>query len=252
MVVYVEAVLFDNFFADLLLAYLTLRLTRQKVNAYAMIISALVGSGFALLSPLVTSCVLIFKFGVLFVNSALFYLQKSFRGYLINTFVYAVLSFCFCGIITFILDGKMAYTFIGLNKGGAVGCVSLAALVLVYIVRQVNGLTTGKKRSVKYAVAEFFLGEKSVRLNALYDSGNLLTDENGESVVVSDENAVSSLGELPSVGEMKVTTASGSKVLKLVKIPRIKIYSEGSENTLINVTVALSKLPKEYAVILPC
>ena len=103
----------------------------------------------------------------------------------------------------------------------------------------------------KFAQAEVRNCDKSVKLKALFDSGNLLTDKNGEGVVVTDKKKIRALGELSSFGEMKVCTASGSKMLELVKIPEIKIYSEEGENILTDVTAALSDLPDEYALILP-
>ena len=109
-----------------------------------------------------------------------------------------------------------------------------------------------KKREKKYVEAELVNLDNRVRLKALFDTGNLLTDRNGEGVVVTDARRIDALGELASFGEMRVTTASGSKILKLVKIPEIKIYSEKGENILFNVTAALSELPEEYALILPC
>ena len=251
MIVYVEWVIFDNFCLDFLLGYFTLRLTKREVRYFPLILSAIAGSVFALFSPLVRQATWLYKIGVLLACSALIYLKKSLRGYLVNTFVYAVQSFLLSGILTFLLGGKAAYTFIGVQAGGVVGAISIGTFLFADITRQLVGL--GRERALcrKTAVAELFSGEKSVKLNALMDSGNLLTDRNGEGVVVSDARAVVPLGELTSCGEMRVKTASGSKILKLVKIPRIKIYFNGGENTLIDVTVALSDLPKEYPVILP-
>ena len=97
---------------------------------------------------------------------------------------------------------------------------------------------------------ELVLGEKRVELPALFDTGNLLTDENGGEVILVDEKSIDP-SFLPSMGSTLVRTASGRKVLPLVKIPEIKIYSEDGENKLFNVTAALSDLPKEYSVILP-
>jgi len=251
MIVYVEWVLFDNFCLDCLIGYLSLRFTKGKIASFKIVLSALVGCLLALLSPKVTKFVILYKFAVLFINTALLYLKKSIRGYFILTFIYAVLSFVLSGILTCIMSGKLAYSFVGVKKGGVIGIMSIGCFLLLYVSRQVRGLIGEKKRHQKYAVAELISGDRSVRLNALYDSGNLLTDRNGEEVVVLDEKAVMPLGELVSFGEMKIETISGNKILKLVKIPLIKIYSDGVENTLNNVTVALSDLPKEYAVILP-
>ena len=251
MIVYVEWVLLDNFCLDFLLGYLTLRIVRNKVKFFGVILSAVAGSLFALLSPMVTKHILLFKVAMLFLSTALLSLKKSLRGYLVTTLVYALLSFALSGVLTFFLDGKLSYSFVGVKKGGAVAAICGGSFFLIYSVRQAIGLMKEKKRRSKYAVAELVSGPRSVKLNALFDSGNLLTDANGRGVVVSDEKAIRSLGELISIGEMEVHTAGGSKVLKLVKIPLIKIYSEGKENTLNNVTVALSDLPEEYAVILP-
>jgi len=251
MIVYVELVLFDNFCLDALIGSITLRCLKEHNTFYRVVLSALVGCLFALISPLINSYIILFKVAVLFANSAVLYLKKALRGYFITTLVYAAVSFTLSGIMTFLLDGKLSYTFIGIEHGGIVGITSISICLMMYIARQIKGIVQEKRRSDKYAVAEFFSGEMSVRLNALFDTGNLLTDRNGNGIVVIDEKSIRTLGDLQAYGEMNVKTAGGNKMLKLVKIPCIKIYSGGSENTLNNVTVALSDLPKEYAAILP-
>lgn len=251
MIIYVEAVILDNFFLDSLLAYLTLSLVRARVRFFQVVLSALVGSGAALLMPLIGQHIPI-KLLVLMVCTAIFSLPCSPRTYLVNTFVYTMLSFLLCGILSFLLGGRMQEGFIGVETGGAVGLSSLAVIILLYAVRQIKGLISRHKLRDRYAVAEIVGTEKSIRIHALFDSGNLLKDDEGKGVVVTDRRKIRSLGKLVTCGEMEVHTATGSKVLPLVKIPKIKIYSESGTNILTNVTAALSDLPKEYALILPC
>ncbi len=250
MIVYVEAVIIDNFCFDFLLGYMTYLFTKQKVRYLPIALSALVGCVFALLFPLIRSFGLIVKIPILFFCTLLLTLKRSLRTYLKNTFVYATLTFLLSGVISFLLGGEEG--FIGIKWGGVVGAASVGVFVTLYIARQVIGLIKERKTASKYATAELINGEKSIKINALYDSGNLLTDENGEGVVVTDLRYIEALGKLSAFGEMCVHTASGSKVLTLVKIPEIRIYSEEQENILFNVTAALSDLPKEYALILPC
>lgn len=252
MIVYVEAVILDNFCLDALLAYLTVSLTRERVRVGPILLSAAFGSVVALLFPLVPDRFApLVKVATLFASVAFFSRKGSLRRFIVNVFLYALLSFCLCGILSFLL-GSNDKGLIGVSFGGAVSVLSIAALSIVYSVRQIGGLIREKKRSERTVVAELINDEKHVRLNALLDSGNLLTDEKGEGVVVTDPRFLTSLGTLDSVGAMQVRTASGSKVLSLVKIPEIKIYSREGENILTNVTAALSELPDEYALILPC
>lgn len=252
MIVYVEAVLLDNFCFDFLLGYLTYLLTKRKPRYFPIALSALGGSVFALFFPLVFRYGILPKLFVLLVCSLLLTLKKSLRVYLINTFVYTTLSFLLSGIFCFLLGGKIKNGFIGMKWGGLVSAVSVGTLFLVYSVRQIIGLVEQRKRKDKFATAELINKDKRLRISALFDSGNLLTDKNGQGVVVTDGKRLSALGALLDFGEMRVHTASGSKVLKLVKIPEIRIYSSGGENILTNVTAALSELPEEYALILPC
>ena len=251
MVIYVEAVILDNFCLDALLAYLTLLLTKRAVHRFPIILSALVGSLFALTVPIIGDNFLM-KIAVLLVCSYLFSFPKSFRIYVVETIVYLLLSFTLCGIISFLLGARMQQGFLAISAGGAVAFTSLSVLLLIYFTRQIIGLINERREREKFAVAEMINQGKSVRMRALYDSGNLLKDQNGDGVVVTDKKGVLRLGELPSFGEMQVHTASGSKVLPLVKIPKIKIYCGEDTNILTNVTAALSDLPEEYQLILPC
>ena len=252
MIVYVEAVLLDNFCFNLLLGFITYSLTKTKVRYFPIVLSALVGSGLALVFPMVKNFTMLYKILVLLICSTLLTMRKSLRAFLINTFVYAITSFLLSGILCFLLGGKVGDGFIGLKWGGVVAVISLGMLFLIYAVRQINGLISERKRKTKFAKAKLINGGQSVMISALFDSGNLLTDSNGDGVVVTDRKWVEQLGALVDYGEMRVHTAGGSKVLKLVKIPEIRIYSENRENILINVTAALSDLPEEYALILPC
>ena len=252
MIVYVEAVILDNFCFDFLLGYLTYLITKQKPRYLPITLSAVFGCVAALIYPLARGLGIWIKLPVLFICALLLTMRRSFRGYLINTFVYALLTFLLSGIITFLLGGKMGDGFIGIKWGGVVAVVSLATFLLLYAVRQTIGLIGERKRREKFATAELIGNGKSIKINALFDSGNLLTDENGDGVVVTDGKRLEALGALKDIGELHVHTASGSKVLKLVKIPEIRIYSKQGENILTNVTAALSDLPKEYALILPC
>ena len=252
MIVYVEAVLLDNFCFDFLLGYLTYLLTRQKARYFPIALSALAGSGFALVFPLVAKYALAAKILALLVCVLLLTLKKSVRLYFINLFVYAVLSFTLSGIFTFLLGGKMKDGFIGVKWGGLIAVISVGTLLLLYMARQTVGLMGEGRRRAKFATAELINGGNSITISALYDSGNLLTDQNGEGVVVTDQKRLQALGTLSDFGEMRVHTASGSKVLKLVKIPEIRIYSARGRNILTNVTAALSDLPEAYALILPC
>ena len=251
MVIYVEGVLFDNFCLDFLLAYLTLFLTKGKVRVFPLFLSAMIGSGLALLYPLCVDWGIPFKIGALLLSVAAFSRTRSGKGYLKNLFVYALLTFGLSGAIYFLLGENMRGGLIGVKWGGAVGLLSIAILLLVWSVRQISGLILERKRGQRFASAELINREKRVKLRALFDSGNLLIDREGKGIAVTDRKKAEALGPLYDFGEMKVNTAGGSKVLKLVKIPEIKIYYGNSENIMTNVTVALSDLPEDYALILP-
>ena len=253
MIVYVEALLFDNFCLDYLLARLTLTIRGKALHPLVFALSATVGCVVALFFPLVSvPWVLPVKVGTLLVCTAIFSFGSSLKEYAINTFLYLLLSFLLCGILTFLLGGSGKNGVIGVSFGGAVGAISLGVLFLLYAVRQVRGLLREAKKKDRIVVAELVNHDKRLKMEALYDSGNLLTDGNGKGIVLTDAKRLSELGELCALGEMQVNTATGGKVLKLVKIPEIKIYSQGRENILTNVTAALSDLPDEYAMILPC
>ena len=253
MIVYVEAVLFDNFCLDYLLARMTLSIRGKPLHPLLFAFSATIGCVVALVFPMVSvPWVLPVKIGTLLICSAIFSFGSSLKEYAINTFLYLVLSFLLCGILSFLLGISNEKGVIGGSFGGVVGAISLGVLLLLYVVRQVRGLLRQARIREKIVVAELVNQDKRLKLDALYDSGNLLTDEKGNGIVLTDEKRLSELGELFVLGEMQVNTATGGKRLKLVKIPEIKIYSHGRENILTNVTAALSDLPDEYALILPC
>ncbi len=251
MEIVVEAVLLDNFCLDVFLSYAAILLTKKKVKLFRIVLSALLGSGFALLSPIIVKFSIAYKLCVLFVCSAVLYGKGSFRGYAVFTFVYALVNFCFAGLLSFFLGGTLKTTFIGIGKGGVIAIVSASCFCFLYAVRQISGLIKERKRKDLSARVKLVFDQKTIELSALFDSGNLLTDEKGESVILVDGTSLGEVKDLKTIGSILVRTASGSKTLSLIEIPAIEIYSEGTENTFINVKAALSDLPKEYSVILP-
>ena len=250
MEIIVEAVLIDNFCLDLFLSYAATLAVRRKTEVRRFLLAATIGSGLALLSPLVLRFALLYKIATLFLLTAILFGKWSLREYLIFTFVYAFINFTFAGVLSFFLGGTLKLSFIGLDRGLIVAAVAASCFVFLYSFRQITGLLRERRYVSKLARVEFVCGEKRFELSALFDTGNLLTDEDGNDVILIDEKSIDA-ANLPTMGSIPIQTASGSKVLPLVKIPEIKIYSEDGENKLTNVTAALSDLPKEYSVILP-
>ena len=194
--VYIDLYFIINFSMDLLCFFITSRLLSQKGSALRMILAAALGGAYAcvaLLFPIggVLGLLIDIAAGV----SICFVAVKK-KGNLKETAIYSLVYSAVC----IVMGGFMTVLFsffnkIGLDKvlqgDGESDGISVWLFALLAVISGFAALIGGKffrkKSSRVQGEVEIRCGEKSVKLKALCDSGNLLKEPiSGKSCIVVD------------------------------------------------------------------
>ncbi|MDE6059960.1 MAG: sigma-E processing peptidase SpoIIGA [Clostridia bacterium] len=225
MSVYIELVIFNNFFVDVMLAIATGIVRRKRMRVWRILLMAVVGSAAAtayaiaptwaqiltrvLLAPLL--CIILFKpqgrsavykIGDYIATLAVFILLTFFTGGVIYGVSYAL------GV-----DVK-SYAVLGISAIG----ISALMLSAKLIVRKRNAPKAAMRKVTVSAAG------KVVSVEALCDSGNLLVDEvSGLPVVILSKSVEESLNSPEVMGFIQVSTVGGEDSLALVNIDELSV-----------------------------
>lgn len=241
MQVYVEYVLIDNFFIDLMLFTAAFKVVGKTVPRGRIIICSFIGAIFALLYPLITDNVVIISVVKVLFGLFLTFIAAKFNSvkeYLSFTAVFLGLTFFTGGVImgVFSLLGLNVYS----EFSVALMCLPVF-LTVKFIILLVRYFYRKKDLSHLIVKAEIVCGEKSVILNGFFDTGNSLYD-GFSPVIVASKNAVMPLLDLKLLSGAKnitVGTATGAEKKFSFKPDRLVIYSGETKNIFYNVRVCV-------------
>lgn len=253
MIVYYEYVVIDNLIIDYLLLKTALELSGVNMRKIRVFLCAILGTGFALIFPLINLSAILLAAVKVFMGLLLVLLSAKFisRGELIKTaIIFFLLTFSIGGIVTGIY---------GLFSADVSGEIPVATVFIpVFIV--VRFLTKAVKRVVKterekklVVKVELRSGIKTVTAKGFFDTGNNLSVE-GEPAVVIDKKIFRKLFTVdPEKFDLKmvaVTTVSGGSANLGITIEEAAIYFNHEPNIYRNVKAVVSKTPLTYGVIL--
>ena len=271
MTVYLDLLILDNFCADAALLYCAVRTVRGEAKLWRLALAALLGTalgvGYTVLCLFYAIPVpvdLILKFGVTLVLPWCALRAKRRRTYALCSLAFLAYMAAFAGLLTALFsgaqpqegEGTLVYTVAGLPSGVLV----LAAVAFAFLAaRAGSALARRAKASAQLCTCKLVLGEKSVTVRALIDTGNKLCDKRGCAVPVADPAAVFALfadtllSARTPCEEIAVTTVSGTSALKTFRIDALEIYCADKTHIIRDVTVALGARPLagEYGLILP-
>ena len=241
MTVYLDLLILDNFCADAALLYCAVRTVRGEAKLWRIALAALLGTalgvGYTVLCLFYAIPVpvdLILKFGVTLVLPWCALRAKRRRTYALCSLAFLAYMAAFAGLLTALFSGAQP------QRAG-------------------SALARRAKASAQLCTCKLVLGEKSVTVRALIDTGNKLCDKRGRAVPVADPAAVFALfadtllSARTPCEEIAVTTVSGTSALKTFRIDALEIYCADKAHIIRDVTVALGARPLagEYGLILP-
>lgn len=225
MSVYIELVIFNNLFLDLMLLYATSSLRRRKFAVLRAIFSALLGTVCATAYPLLPQVAQICIKIALAPIMCLIAIRCDGKNikYKIGDCIGSILIFV---LLTFFTGGIIYGLSYALNvdlKSYAVpGLMAIAAIAMILCAKLV-----AHKRSTSAeatCVTTVSVGGRSADVKALCDSGNLLVDEvSGLPVVILSQDIEDKLGARKLTGFINVNTVGGEDSLALVALDSVSV-----------------------------
>jgi len=223
--VYIELVIFNNFFLDLMLLYATLSVRRRKLNALRAIFSALFGAICATAYPIIPTeaqiCIKLLLAPIMCIAAATPQGKnaKLKIGDFIGTTLIFVLLTYFSGGVVFGLSYAIG---VDLKSYAVLGLMSIAVIALIMCAKLIaHKRSSGTSATCKTVVRA---GGREVSVEALCDSGNLLVDDvSGLPIVILSQELEDKLNARKLTGFINVNTVSGEDSLALVSIDKISV-----------------------------
>lgn len=194
--VYADLLFLINFSMDFLCYYITSKLMHRKLPSVRAIIASAIGGVYAvliLLSGVVPPLELVCNIIAGVIMCIIVFAKKGTRPgrVLLSSLVYVGVSVALGGLMTAIFN---MLNLLGLPLGSIEESGDGIPVWLFAILAAVSGTATlaggrffKKKQSQRTADVEITIKDKTVRLSAILDSGNLLRDPiSGKSVIVTD------------------------------------------------------------------
>lgn len=280
MIIYIDVLLFVNFFIDVLLISLTGLSVGVRLTLKRLILSALVAALFSLYIFLPAKG-LIFELIIRLLSSAVTVLVAfgfhNVKRYLRALFSFYAVSFLFAGAI---MGLKLAFpnSKVQVNNGAVYFDISPVLLIVlsfviylvIFIVRKFTSKTAVSAMRYKLKIT---VGEESAECVGMADSGHSLKDAFGESMVFiidkkialrlfGSANCECLLSLIPPEGALQsrfrlipVKTVSGERMLPGVRCDMLEIYDTGgcmlSREKYPIAVIAESGLGDDFSAILP-
>ncbi|MDE5601820.1 MAG: sigma-E processing peptidase SpoIIGA, partial [Clostridia bacterium] len=222
---YIELVIFNNFFIDAMLAIATAIVRRKRIRVWRVLLAATVGSAAATVYAIAPTWVQIMTRALLapILGIIMFRPQgkstpRKIGDYIATLAVFILLTFFTGGVIYGVsyalgVDIK-SYAILGITAIG----ISALMLSARLIVRKRNA-PKAAMRSITVTAAG-----KVVSAHALCDSGNLLVDDvSGLPVVILSKAFEERLNSPAVMGFIEVSTVGGEDCLALVNIDELSV-----------------------------
>lgn len=265
MTIYIEQVLIDNLIINYIILFCTFLILKQKGKFLRLFLSALIGSVYALFSPLLKfpNIILI----ILKILLSLFMISitkkfKNFKEFFLFYVVFLFITFLFGGVCLFVLINFdknfniQNYTTYSLPLGVIVLILFLMSIVLKNIFRNVY-----KRKNLNNFIYNMiiFNNNNYTKLLAFLDSGNLLIDNlTKKPITIVDYNSVKDflnisltdilLNRIDNLNKtlknahlFEVKSVGGSKKIIVFEVDKIEIstkeYKKEINNAVLGITL---------------
>ena len=223
MSVYIELVIFNNFFLDFMLLYATLSVRRRKLSIPRGIFAALMGAICAVVYPIVPSSVqtvikLVLSPIMCIVAAAPVGKDAKHKiGDFIGTTLIFVLLTYFAGGAVYGLSYALG---VDIKSYAVLGLMAIAIIAMILCAKLIAFKRSNGARSTCNTRVQ--IGGKTENVQALCDSGNLLVDEvSGLPIVILSQEIEDRMNARKLTGFINVNTVSGEDSLALVSIDEI-------------------------------
>ena len=226
MTVYIDGLLFLNFYLDFLLLLTVVVILKRNVKLFRIILGAFFGS--------LTILVLFFEIGSLelffikiylsFIMCIVCFGYHNLKSFLINVGCFYMVSILLGGFLYF-LNITFSYKNNGLvffNNGISVNALFLilvSPIVLYFYIKQMKMF---KSKVVCFFKTNIYVGKKILNLNGYLDTGNTLSYKNRPVILTNiDNNFRNKKIYIPYI------VIGGSGVLECIKVRKVEVIGIG-------------------------
>lgn len=230
MIVYVEYVIFDNFLMDLFIGLLLVeKIGRRK---YLSIISAIIGTGLALVFPMVPDNLSWLYKILTLLCCCIPFSGKSLYEYGKSVVIYSIIGFVYAGCVSlfFGFDNSI----IAYSDGMKVGVISLCCIVGYFCILKIIKIINKKMQKDKLRSITFVVNGKKIKTTGFLDNGNVALASDGNGIIFLDKKLSKRFTQKVE-DYVFVSTISGGKICEVIKIDKIEIYFDGENHIYKNV-----------------
>lgn len=226
MTIYVDGLLFLNFFFDFLLLLTTSIVLKRNVTVFRVLLGSFIGS--------LSILILFFK-----VNSFELFLIKTYLGFLmciitfgfknVKYFIKCIGTFYVVSILLggflYYLNLEFSYKHEGLffyHKGISINIIFLcifAPIILYIYIKQVKDYRISISH---YYKVNIYIGRKVLHFNGYLDTGNSLTFKKRMVIITNiNNNFINKKYYIP------LTTVSGTSLMECIKVRKVEVIGLG-------------------------
>ena len=226
MTVYIDGLLFLNFYLDFLLLLTVVVILKRNVKLFRIILGAFLGS--------LTILVLFFKIGSLelffikiylsFIMCIVCFGYHNLKSFLINVGCFYMVSILLGGFLYF-LNITFSYKNNGLvffNNGISVNALFLILVSPIILYFYIKQMKMFKSKVVCFFKTNIYVGKKILNLNGYLDTGNTLTYKSKPVILTNiDNNFRNKKIYIPYI------VIGGSGVLECIKVRKVEVIGIG-------------------------
>ena len=226
MTVYIDGLLFLNFYLDFLLLLTVVVILKRNVKLFRIILGAFFGS--------LTILVLFFEVGSLelffikiylsFIMCIVCFGYHNLKSFLINVGCFYMVSILLGGFLYF-LNITFSYKNNGLvffNNGISVNALFLILVSPIILYFYIKQMKMFKSKVVCFFKTNIYVGKKILNLNGYLDTGNTLTYKSKPVILTNiDNNFRNKKIYIPYI------VIGGSGVLECIKVRKVEVIGMG-------------------------
>ena len=226
MTVYIDGVLFLNFYLDFLLLLTVVVILKRNVRIFRVILGAFVGSLTILVLFFEISSLELFfiKIYLSFLMCILCFGYHNLKMFLTNIFTFYIVSILLGGFLYF-LNITFSYKSVGLvfiNEGLSVNAIFLILVSPVILYLYVKQVRMFKKRLSCFFKTNIYIGRKVLKLNGYLDTGNTLSYKKRPVILTNIDNSFRNKKiYIPYI------VIGGTGILECIKVRKVEVIGIG-------------------------
>ena len=226
MTVYIDGLLFLNFYLDFLLLLTVVVILKRNVRIFRVILGAFVGSLTILVLFFEISSLELFfiKIYLSFLMCILCFGYHNLKMFLTNIFTFYIVSILLGGFLYF-LNITFSYKSVGLvfiNNGLSVNAIFLILVSPVILYLYVKQVRMFKKRLSCFFKTNIYIGRKVLKLNGYLDTGNTLSYKKRPVILTNIDNSFRNKKVyIPYI------VIGGTGILECIKVRKVEVIGIG-------------------------